>query len=135
MAKRSVGKHSAEINGDIIYVMNNGEWDAADTQEWMKLVAEVRAEHGMAFLINDISAGITMAPEARRIIAAWPRAQQPVASVFTGTNWVTRGLMLLINRAVAIVQGVPPSMYFAASVEEARQIIERERARFRKLAA
>ena len=80
----SVGAHLASVNGDTLQVSFRGNVHQSDVLEFFRLAEQIMAEHGLYYVIADISGLGSILPDARRESAKWGPGKQVAGTVFFG---------------------------------------------------
>lgn len=120
------GPHTARINGDLLYVVYDGDF----LFDHAKLLLDFVHEHfGSApyYAICDLTNMGTTSPEARRLLTDWTRDKQLCAGAMIGGNIVARVLTMLVNSAIRVVGKKNIPVCFVRDMQEAQTWIAQQR--------
>lgn len=129
MHQVQLGSATVEVDGDTVFVLRQAAWTSANVGAFLAVLEDVRTTHGRVFLVNDLSAGLSVSADARKRIAAWLRAHNPEARVMIGATIAARAAILLLTRGAQLLSGNTTPTHFVDTRQEAVEIIARERAR------
>jgi predicted Ser/Thr protein kinase len=122
------------IQGDVVFVRNQGETTVEDLHVIFQAYSLVRQKHGHVLALYDGRGGTSMSSDARREIIASARMPERVAnaSATFGAPFAMRALMKMLDRALMTLRGRSLGIVLFATEEEARAYLDNER---RKLLA
>lgn len=132
MRRVELGPAVVEVDEDTVFLNHQSTWTASNLGGFLALLEQIRAEHGCVFAVSDVSAGLSISADARKRIAAWARDHTLDATVMVNASLAARAVVTLLMRGAQLISGKTSLVYFANTQEEARAIIDRERARLRK---
>jgi hypothetical protein len=123
-----LGKHRAQVRGDLVVVETFGDLNPVETQQLMEFMTQVAQTQGRTLALFDVSGGASMPAESRRIIAQWERNGSPPApTAIVGANLVIRTLALLITHAINLVSHQKVPLAFFKSRDEAYRWLDKQR--------
>jgi hypothetical protein len=123
MQRHQVGKHSFQIEGNVIYIKYVAAVTLDDMIQMDAITRPVVDALPMIYLVYDLTESGLMTPQARRYAAENSKDLRCAALVIYGTSLLVRaGIALVLSAVRLIAKNVPPTVY-VRDEEEARQWI------------
>ena len=108
------------IEGDVVFSITESATSLETAKSVLAVCAQVLAKHKRLFMLTDVSNGFNVSAEVRRYQAEWGSKHQITGSALFGAGAVTRGMVTLIHRAMALVGKTTFPLGFFATEAEAR---------------
>jgi hypothetical protein len=125
---KRIGMHEIRIEGDLLYLIQHGDYTLSDAQAVNGEVEALLARLGRAYVMVDQTHAGKTPPEARRCLVEWNRKHVVNGAVIFGGSAAARAVATLVLNAVRIFQSSAVPMQFAASEADSRAWIEKLRA-------
>lgn len=125
-----IGRHLLRQEGDIVFVVWNGDVGLEDVRELVEVVGRIHAAQPILFMLSDSRNTGSFDPEARRWVAQQTKERSLIAlSVIFGASFPVRIVASMIHRAMRLLAPGSPETVFFATEAEARAFIDEERRR------
>lgn len=125
-----VGRHLLRVEGDVVFVIWNGDVGLEDVRELFDAVDRACAGQPMLFMLSDSRSTGSFDPEARRWVMQQSRGRRQIAlSVVFGASFPVRVVGNMIHRAMRLFVPDAPEIVFFGTEAEARAFIDEERRR------
>jgi hypothetical protein len=122
-----VGAHSLFIEGDTLFLVQNGAYNLEDAQRTHAHVEKVLYGVGQAFVVVDQSRAGTTSGEARRFIAEWNKKHTVSAAAIVGGTAIARTAASLVLSVIRFIRPEPMPVAFFRTEREARAWIAKQR--------
>ena len=122
-----VGRHSLFIEGDTVFLVQNGTYNLEDAKRTHEHLEKVLYGVGRVFVVVDQSRASTTSGEARRFIADWNKKHNVSAAAIVGENAIARAAASLVLSFIRFIRPDPMPVAFFRTEREARAWIARRR--------
>lgn len=123
------GTHSAHFEEpDILWVRIQGETLLQDAISLTQLYGEMGAQKPY-FVVTDLTDATTVEAEARNHVSQNSNPSWFLGSVYIGAGFVQKAVAKSLSFVHAMTGKLTFDMHFVATAQEARELIDRERAR------
>jgi hypothetical protein len=122
-----VGAHSLFIEGDTVFLVQNGTYHLEDAKQTHEHLEKVLYSVGRVFVVVDQSKAGTTSGEARRFIAEWNREHIVSGAAIVGGNAIARAAASLVLSVIRFIRPKPMPVAFFGAEREARAWIAKQR--------
>ena len=123
------GTHTAHFEQpDILWVKIQGETSLQDAIALSELYTELGSKNPF-FVVTDLTEATTVETEAREHVSKSINPSWFLGSVYIGAGFVQKAVAKSLAFVHAMTGKLSFDMHFVANEQEARELIERERAR------
>lgn len=116
----AIGTHSISLEGDTLFVVQNGTFHLDDAQKTHDLVEKVLYSVGRVFVLVDQSQAGSTSSEARRYIADWNKKHKVSGAAIFGGGPIARTASALAVSVIQFLRKEPLPVAFFATEKEAR---------------
>ena len=123
-----IGKHSARVDGDTLYLSLYGDFLLEDLKPILQLAEGIIVEYGYYFALADISQLAAVPAETRHFGAQWARVHPMRGNVCYGGSLAVRTVLTLVLRAISVVSSsLAPLAFFKTEQESLAWIVAQRR--------
>ena len=125
------GRHSLRCDGELVSVKFVGTITRADAVKLREVLNTVFHSEERCFLLANMREGTGIDPEARKYMAEWSKtpSQRMAGTAVFGMSFAARAIVMLMVNAIKVLGNLKSDVTFVKDEAEAREWIERQRAR------
>jgi UDP-N-acetylmuramyl pentapeptide synthase len=97
-----IGRHTARMDGDILYLKLMGDLSLAEMDAYIELANQVKEQHSRFFIIDDMAHFGSASPEVRKKVASWFSSCGCVGVALHGASLASRTMALLVIGAMKL---------------------------------
>lgn len=124
----TLGEHRYCVEDDTFVLQGNGILTESDVDALYKICWQIADQYNYWLVLVDSSAGMSMSPEARRLVGELSRRRRSVnATGIYGGGIVERTLVMFVRNAVKLLHGVAMPIETFQTEAEARSWLVEQR--------
>jgi hypothetical protein len=126
---RVIGTHRIQIEGDIVFLIQEGDYPVEDAHKPHAEIEAVLGKLGRAFILVDQTHGGQTTSAARKAITEWNKKHKASGAAIFGGGIATRAAATLVVSAVRLFRPDTMPTVFTQNEAEGRAWIAAQRAK------